>query len=193
MPNDRNNSDRNNNFIYFYFVFCKKGENNNDTCRLIPAVSALIYSSRIKKINKYERIRDKNLTFVVFLVLARGAMRGASHLHITVDIWIWRNFGVKAHFLPALWRGNLRRRGVFAAVVRAEKTVNFEFAFRRDVPKISMEGSRSYSRAEPSAVLRVFQGLQHWISRRVCEPLPCDGTVQTSLHLYHLFSYPLHH
>lgn len=54
MHNDRNNGERNNNLMYFYFVFCKKGENNNDTCRLIPPVSALIYSSRIKKQNKNE-------------------------------------------------------------------------------------------------------------------------------------------
>lgn len=100
-------------------------------------------------------------------MLTRGAMRVASHLHITVDVRIRGNFGIKAHFLPALGRGNLRRRAVLAVVVRDEEAVDFKFAFAGDVAQISMQGSRSYSRAQSSAVLRVLQGLQHRISRRV--------------------------
>lgn len=126
-------------------------------------------------------------------MLAGGAVRRASHLHIAINVGFLRNFGVKAHFLPAFRRGDLHRRAVLAVMVRAKKTVNFKFAFSRDVRKISVQRSRSYSRAESSAMLRVLQGLQDGISRRVCEPLPCDGTVQTPLHQYHLFSYPLHH
>lgn len=126
-------------------------------------------------------------------MLARGAVRRAAHLHIAVDVGIWRNFGVNAHLLSVFRRSNVHRRRVVAAVVCAEKAVNLEFAFARDVPQIAMEGSRSYSRAKPSAVLGIFQGLQHRVPRRVCEPLPRHGAVQTSLHQYHLFSYPLHH
>lgn len=136
---------------------------------------------------------QSDATFAVFLVLTRGAMRVASHLHVAVDVRIRRNFRVEAHLLSTLRRGDLGRRAVLAVVVRAEQAVDFELAFGRNVPQISVQGSRSDSRTQPSAVLRVFQGLKHRVPRCVREPLAGDGAVQTPFHQYHLFSYPLHH
>lgn len=132
-------------------------------------------------------------TFVVFFVLARGAVGRTSHLHVAVDVGFLRNFGIKTHFLPAFRRRDVRPGVVVAAVVRAEEAVDLELALRRDVPEAPVQGSGSYSRAQPPAVLRVLQGLQDRVPRRVCEPLPGHRTVQTSLHQYHLLSYPLHH
>lgn len=106
-------------------------------------------------------------TFVVFLVLARGAVCRTSHLHVAVDVGFLRNFGIKTHFLPAFRRGDFRPGVVVAAVVRAEKTVDLELALRRDVPEAPVQGSGRYSRAQPPAVLGVFQGLQDRIPWRV--------------------------
>ena len=129
-------------------------------------------------------------------MLTRGAVRGAPHLHVAVNVRVLRDLRIQAHLLPALRGAEVGRGAVLVVVVRSEQAVHLElaaFAGRVSVASVQRGGGED-PRAEAPAVLGVLQGLQHRVARRVREPLPRrDGTVQTPLHQDHLFSYPLHH
>lgn len=58
-----------------------------------------IMSNNADNNNANNNNNNSSDTFVVLLMLARGAVRGAAHLHIAVNVGIRRNFGVNAHFL----------------------------------------------------------------------------------------------
>ena len=101
-------------------------------------------------------------------MLARGAMRGAPHLHIAVNVGVLRDFRVQTHLLSVLRGGNVRRGAVLVVVVRSEQTVDLELAaFAGNVRVASMERGGGDARAQTSSVLGVFQGLEHRVPGRV--------------------------